>query len=98
MWAREGAALGAGEILLTSVDLEGTQKGLDVELCRAVTSELDIPVILSGGMGNTAHLVDAANRGHADAVAMAHVLHYGKLGFEQIRAAARDTGRYVREI
>ena len=97
-WAREGASLGAGELLLTSVDRDGTQRGLDVELCRAVTDAVDIPVILSGGMGSVTHLVDAAIIGHADAVAIAHVLHYGKLGFEQIRAAARDTGRYVREI
>jgi cyclase len=95
-WACQGEALGAGEILLTSVDREGTQKGFDVELCRAVTAAASIPVILSGGMGTTSHLVDAVAAGRADAVAMAHVLHYNKLGFDEIRAAARLTGRHVR--
>lgn len=95
-WAHEAAAAGAGEILLTSVDRDGTQKGFDVALCRAVTDAVGVPVILSGGMGSVAHLIEASAEGHADAIAIAHVLHYGKIGFDEIRAAARSTGRYVR--
>jgi cyclase len=95
-WAKRGVELGAGEILLTSVDREGTGKGFDLELVRAVTDAVPIPVIASGGMGTTAHLVDAATKGHADAVAMAHVLHYGRMTFSDIREDARKAGLPVR--
>lgn len=87
-WARKGCDLGAGEILLTSVDQEGTGKGFDIDLIKAVSSIVNIPVIASGGMGNISHLVEAVQEGLADAVAMANVLHYGKLTVEGIRAGA----------
>lgn len=87
-WAQEGVALGAGEILLTSVDREGTAKGFDIELVRAVSGSVSIPVIAGGGMGNIQHLVEVVHEGGADAVAMAHVLHYGKLTVKDIRAGA----------
>ena len=88
-WAKEGCRLGAGEILLTSVDREGTRKGFDVELVRAIAVVVPIPVIASGGMGTAEHFVQAVKDGKADAVAMADVLHYGRLGIGDIRETAR---------
>jgi len=96
-WAREGEKLGAGEILLTSVDREGTQKGFDVELVRAVATAVRIPVIASGGMGNVEHFVDVVRDGHADAVAMAHVLHYAKAPLAVVRERALREG-FVRRV
>ena len=85
-WARKGQSLGAGEILLTSVDQEGTAKGFDLELVKAVTDEVDIPVIASGGMGALEDLDAVILEAGADAVAMAHVLHYGKCSISGIRS------------
>ena len=85
-WARKGQSLGAGEILLTSVDQEGTAKGFDLELVKAVTDEVDIPVIASGGMGALEDLDAVILEAGADAVAMAHVLHYGKCSISDIRS------------
>jgi cyclase len=85
-WVKEAVALGAGEILLTSVDHEGMAKGFDIPLCRAVTSAVDVPVILSGGMGTLDHALAAVEEGNADAIAMAHVLHYNKLTIDAIRS------------
>ncbi len=84
-WAREGQALGAGELMLTSVDREGTGKGFDVELLHSVTEEVDIPVVASGGMGQLEHAVSAVIAGGADAVAMARILHYGEYDVESVR-------------
>jgi cyclase len=95
-WAKRAEKLGAGEILLTSVDQEGTRKGFDVPLVRAVSSSVSIPVIASGGMGSVEHLVEVVRAGLADAVAMADVLHYKRLGLRDIRAAARTAGLPVR--
>ncbi len=97
-WAREACRLGAGEILLTSVDQEGTQKGFDVELTQAVASSATIPVIASGGMGNLDHLREVITEGGADAVAMAHVLHYERLGVGEIRDAALSYSLPVRTL
>jgi cyclase len=97
-WARRGQELGAGEILLTSVDREGTRKGFDVELIRAVASAVEIPVIASGGMGTVEHLFEAVEDGAADAVAMADVLHHERLTLEEIRAAALGRGLPVRSV
>jgi cyclase len=97
-WARRGAALGAGEILLTSVDREGTRRGFDLELIRAVTDAVDVPVIASGGMGEVAHLIAAVRQGGADAVAIADVLHYRRLTLPQIREAALAARLPVRRI
>jgi imidazole glycerol-phosphate synthase subunit HisF len=91
-WARRATSLGAGEILLTSVDQEGTRKGFDVDLVKAVVEATQVPVIASGGMGTIDHLVDVCRRGKADAVAMADVLHYRRLALAQIREAARAAG------
>lgn len=95
-WVQEAVELGAGEILLTSVDQEGTQKGFDVELCRVVTSAVEVPVILSGGMGSAAHAQAAVVEGGADALAVAHVLHYDKMTVQDIRRAVADVGYTVR--
>ena len=95
-WARKGCELGAGEIMLTSVDQEGTRKGFDIDLVRAVASAVPIPVIASGGMGTVEHMVEVVNQGKADAVAMADVLHYRRLEMSQIREAARAAHIKVR--
>ncbi len=87
-WAKRGVELGAGEILLTSVDREGRARGFDVELVHAVSSAVPIPVIASGGMGGIDDLEQVVKVGKADAVAMANVLHYGKLAIEDIRSQA----------
>jgi imidazole glycerol-phosphate synthase subunit HisF len=95
-WAERGQALGAGEILLTSVDREGTRKGFDVDLVKAVSPRVSVPVIASGGMGKADDLVDVVLRGGADAVAMADVLHYKRHALKDIRAKARAAGITVR--
>lgn len=96
-WAVEGARRGAGEILLTSIDQEGTRKGFDVALTRAVSTAVSIPVIASGGMGSIEHLTEVIKDGCADAVAIADALHYGRLGFGAIRSGAAAAGISVRQ-
>lgn len=95
-WARRGEALGAGEILVTSIDREGTRQGFDLELTRAITSAVGIPVIASGGMGKSSDLVDVVTQGKADAVAMADVLHYQRATLAELRQAAQSAGIQVR--
>jgi len=97
-WAQQGVDLGAGEILLTSVDQEGTRKGFDVELVRAVSEIMDVPVIASGGMGSIQHLLDVVKVGKADAVAMADIIHYRRQTLLEIRQAALAAGLPVREL
>jgi len=97
-WAQQAVDLGAGEILLTSVDQEGTRKGFDVELVRAVSETVDVPVIASGGMGSIQHLLDVVKVGKADAVAMADIIHYRRQSLVQIRQAALAAGLSVREL
>jgi len=97
-WAVRGAELGAGEIMLTSVDQEGTRKGFDCELVNAVSTAVSIPVIASGGMGTPDHMIDVVKVGHADAVAMADILHYDRMQLPQIRAAALNAGLTVRTL
>ena len=96
-WAQEGTDMGAGEILLTSIDREGTRKGFDCELTRAVSEAVDVPVIASGGMGTEQDLVSVVKKGHADAVAMADILHYQRSTIGEIREAARAAGIKVRQ-
>lgn len=96
-WVKRGAAMGAGEILLTSVDREGTRKGFDIDLVRAVTAEASVPVIASGGMGCAEDCVAAARDGGADAVAMADILHYKRVTIGEIRAHAQAAGLCVRD-
>ncbi|KIU49063.1 imidazole glycerol phosphate synthase [Pseudomonas putida] len=94
-WVREAARLGAGEVLLTSVDREGTRKGFDLELVTAVTEAVDIPVIASGGMGSSAHAISVVGAG-ADAVAMADILHYQRACIADIRRDVSAAGVRVR--
>lgn len=95
-WAVEGVKRGAGEILVTSIDQEGTTKGFDCELTKAISDVVSVPVIASGGMGTPAHLTKVIKEGHADAVAMAHVLHYKKLTFTDMRNELTANGISVR--
>lgn len=83
-WARRGAALGAGELLLTSVDQEGTRKGLDLELIESVSQAVSIPVIASGGVGSAEHVIAGVAHG-ADAVAIADILHYDRTTLTALR-------------
>lgn len=96
-WARQAAELGAGEILLTSVDQEGTRQGFDIALVKAVSAAVDVPVIASGGMGNVGHLIEVVRDGGADAVAMADVLHYDRMTLGEIRQACLAAGLVVRK-
>lgn len=89
-WVQEAVELGVGEILLTSVDQEGTQKGFDLELCRAVTNVVEVPVILSGGLGSLDDAKVAVSKGRADAIAVAHALHYNKFSVAQLKNAVRE--------
>lgn len=95
-WVKKGVALGAGEILLTSVDREGTRKGFDISLVRAVTQEVAVPVIASGGMGKPEDMIDTVLQSEADAVAMADILHYGRATIDDIRRTAKAAGIEVR--
>lgn len=97
-WVQRGVELGAGEVLLTSVDREGTRKGFELDLIRGVSQSVSVPVIASGGMGSTDDFVAAAREGLADAVAMADVLHYKRLELGEIREAALAAGLAVRKI
>lgn len=97
-WARRGAELGAGEILLTSVDQEGTRAGFDLELVAAVSGAVNIPVIASGGMGTLDHMVAVVKDAKASAFAMADILHYNRLPLADIRARAKAEGFKVRPI
>jgi cyclase len=97
-WAARAVELGAGEILVTSVDREGTREGFDVELIAAIGAVVSVPVIASGGMGTYRHLVDVVKSGKADAVAMADILHYRRATLPEIRAAAMAAGLDVRAV
>lgn len=96
-WAEYGWRSGAGEILLTSVDQEGTGKGMEVALIKAVTDRVPIPVIASGGVGTLDHPVQAVRQGGAHAVAMAHVLHHDLLTLEAIRQHLAGAAIRVRQ-
>jgi cyclase len=96
-WAREGAERGAGEILLTSMDRDGTEDGYELELTRAVADAVEIPVIASGGAGNLNHLVDAVEKGGADAVLCASIFHYGQHTVGQAKAVMSAAGIPVRQ-
>ena len=96
-WVRQGVELGAGEILLTSVDREGTRKGFDMELVNTVSESVPVPVIASGGMGQIQDMIDVVQKGKADAVAMADVLHYRRIGIPDIRQAAANANIHVRK-
>jgi imidazole glycerol-phosphate synthase subunit HisF len=95
-WGRRLQALGAGEILLTSMDRDGTRHGFDLELTRAVSDALDIPVIASGGVGALEHLAAGVTQGHADAVLAASIFHYGEWTVRQAKDYMARCGIEVR--
>jgi len=95
-WAKKVEKLGAGEILLTSMDGDGTKAGFDLELTRAVSDSVSIPVIASGGVGNLQHLVDGIVEGHADAVLAASIFHFGEYTIEEAKRYMQERGIPVR--
>ena len=95
-WAQKMQQLGAGEILLTSMDRDGTKIGFNLPLTRAVSDAVSIPVIASGGVGNLQHLADGVLQGHADAVLAASIFHFGEYTVEQAKRLMREQGIEVR--
>jgi cyclase len=95
-WARKMAEFGAGEILLTSMDRDGTKSGFDLALTRAVSDAISIPVIASGGVGSLEHLADGITEGHADAVLAASIFHYGEHTVGEAKRFMADQGISVR--
>lgn len=95
-WAVEMAERGAGEILLTSMDRDGTKSGFDLALTRAVSDAVGVPVIASGGVGNLQHLADGVTQGGADAVLAASIFHYGEFTVRQAKEFMRERGIAVR--
>ena len=95
-WAREATELGAGEVLLTSMDRDGTTDGYDLELTRAVAEAVSVPVIASGGAGKLDHLVEAVEAGHADAVLCASIFHYGQHTIAEAKQTMERAGIPVR--
>ena len=96
-WAAKAEELGAGEILLTSMNTDGTKDGYDIELTRAVAERVGIPVIASGGAGNLEHLYDALTEGKADAALVASIFHYGEYTVKEAHEYLRGRGVEVRE-
>lgn len=97
-WVQEAVDLGAGEVLLTSIDQEGTRNGFDLALTQSVSEIVSVPVIASGGMGSVQDLIDVVEQGKADAVAMADILHYDRMSLEAIRDAALAEKIHVRQV
>ncbi len=95
-WAREGVRRGAGEILLTSMDKDGTKSGYDLELTRAVSEAVEVPVIASGGAGAPSHFADAFTRGRADAALAASVFHFGEIPIPELKRYLANRGVTVR--
>ncbi len=95
-WAKTVQALGAGEILLTSMDRDGTKNGFDLPLTRAIADAVKIPVIASGGVGNLDHLADGVSEGRADAVLAASIFHFGEYTVRQAKERMRERGIEVR--
>ena len=97
-WVKECEKYGIGEILLTSVDNEGTKKGFDIELLNKVTSLTNIPIIASGGMGNLDHFLQVANKSKVDAISMASVLHYDLINLNSIRSFGLSNNLNLRKF
>jgi cyclase len=95
-WARKMVELGAGELLLTSMDRDGTKSGFDLELTRAISDAVDVPIIASGGVGNLDHLVEGVKQGGADAVLAASIFHFGEYSVDQAKHYMADRGIEVR--
>lgn len=97
-WVQQATALGAGEILLTSVDHEGMRKGFDIELIKQVSDVINVPLIVSGGMGDFSHFADAVSVGQADGIAIADMFHYDRLSIPDLRSQSKVAGFNVREL
>lgn len=97
-WARRGEELGAGEILLTSMDCDGTESGYDIPLTRTIAESVRIPVIASGGAGTLEHIYDALTEGMAEAALIASIVHYGKISIKEIKDYLASRGVEVRRI
>jgi len=97
-WAVKCEELGAGEILLTSIDREGTRRGFDIELIENVTNNVSIPVIASGGLGNATHLMELLQNTEVEAVAVADALHYSRVSIHELREMGVNAGREMRRI
>jgi imidazole glycerol-phosphate synthase subunit HisF len=97
-FAKRAAELGAGEILLTSMDRDGAKTGYDIELLRAVRDVVRVPIVASGGAGNVQHMADAITKGHADAVLAASIFHFGEATIADARQALAAAGAPVRTI
>lgn len=95
-WAKKAVSLGAGEILLTSMDCDGTKAGYDIELTKAISDAVDVPVIASGGAGNMEHFYDALTEGGADAALAASLFHYKELEINDLKKYLKDKGVSVR--
>ncbi len=95
-WAVKMADYGAGELLVTSMDRDGTKQGFDIELTRAITDAVNVPVIASGGVGNLEHLVDGIKEGGANAVLAASIFHFGEYTISQAKQAMKDANIPVR--
>jgi len=95
-WAKQAEELGAGEILLNSIDMDGTKKGYDLDLTKTISEMVNIPVIASGGAGELSQIVDAVKFGKADAVLIASILHYGDYSISQIKKYLNENGVNVR--
>lgn len=95
-WARKMVSLGAGELLVTSMDRDGTKTGFNLPLNRAISDAVDVPIIASGGVGNLLHLVEGVQEGGADAVLAASIFHYGEFTVHQAKEYMRDHGIEVR--
>ena len=95
-WAKEGVERGAGEILLTSMDRDGTKEGYDLELTRSISEVVSVPVIASGGVGTLEHLYDGIVKGKADAVLAASIFHFGEFTIPQVKKYLQERGVEVR--
>tara|TARA_R100001377_G_scaffold83844_1_gene66133 strand:+ start:186 stop:959 length:774 start_codon:yes stop_codon:yes gene_type:complete len=95
-WAKRMVAFGAGELLLTSMDRDGTKSGFDLALNRAVSDSVSVPIIASGGVGSLQHLVDGVVEGHADAVLAASIFHFGEFTIEQAKQYMAEQGITMR--
>lgn len=95
-WLQKAVDLGCGEILLTSVDQEGTKRGFDLDLIKAAAAVVPVPLIASGGAGSAQHVVEAVKEAGADAVALAHLLHYDKIQLPELRQNMMESGIAVR--
>ncbi|HPF78169.1 MAG TPA: HisA/HisF-related TIM barrel protein, partial [Alphaproteobacteria bacterium] len=97
-WAQQMADYGAGEILLTSMDKDGTKSGFDLELTKAVSSSVSIPVIASGGVGTIQHLVDGIEIGGASAVLAASIFHFGEFTIKEVKTEMAKHNIPIREV